>query len=114
VAASTKYLMFYLLNFVVKTDNCFSLTQMTRRCWPLRGLGVDEKPGIEMKNQVNNIKKGKSDIAIQLNVPAARLVTSAVFVASNDPINIRPQYSTCAAMHWLETKMFVVETVRVL
>ncbi len=70
----------------------------------MSGLGVDEKPGIEMKNQMNNTKKGKSDIAIQLNVPAARLVTSAVFVASNGLLNIRPQYSTCAVMHWLETK----------
>ncbi len=82
--------MFYLLNLFVKTDNCFSLTQMTRRCWPLSGLGVDEDPPIEMKNQVNNIKKGKSDIAIQLNVPAARLVTSAVFVGRNELLNIRP------------------------
>ncbi len=71
----------------------------------MSGLGVDEKPGIEMKNQVNNTKKGKSVIAIQLNVPAARLVlSSAVFVASNRFLNIRPQYSTCAVMHWLETK----------
>jgi hypothetical protein len=48
---------------------------------------IDEELGIEMKNQMRNIKKGKSDIAIQLNGPAARL-GSGVFVANNGPLNI--------------------------
>jgi hypothetical protein len=29
-------------------------------------FGIDEELGIEMKKQTGNIKKGKSDIAIQL------------------------------------------------
>ncbi len=38
---------------------------MTRMCWPLSVFGsIDEEPGIEMKTQMGNIKKGKSDIAI--------------------------------------------------
>jgi hypothetical protein len=58
-------------------------------CLPLSVFGIDKELGIEMKNQMGNIKKGKSDIAIQLNVPAARLVSS-VFVGRNELLNIRP------------------------
>jgi hypothetical protein len=50
-------------------------------CLPLSVFGIDKELGIEMKNQMRNIKKGKSDIAIQLNGPAARLVTR-VYLAS--------------------------------
>lgn len=32
---------------------------MTRMCWPLRGLDVDEEPPIENVDQMNNIKKSK-------------------------------------------------------
>ncbi len=78
----------------------FFVTQMTRRCWSLSGLGVGEEPWKEMMNQVKNVRRGKSDIAIQLITFATW--PSDVLVASNYPLSIpvRVIFKYVTALTW--------------
>ncbi len=73
---------------------------MSRRCWPLSGLGVGEEPWKEMMNQVKNVRKGKSDIAIHLITFATW--PSDVLVASNYPLSIpvRVIFKFVTALTW--------------
>jgi hypothetical protein len=66
------------------------ITQMTRRCWPLSRLDVDEMPPINMVIAAENMMEGKSDILFCcLNGLLGKYVPNALVVASNDPLNIR-------------------------
>ncbi len=48
------------------------ITQMTRRCWPLSRLDVDDVQQINMVIAAEKMMEGKSDILIQLFEWAAR------------------------------------------